>query len=210
MASTVTISTTLPYVEDYILEPITTDRLIIRPLLLSDIEVYRTLRSQPEAMAHSSRGRPDLDTSETLAYLQRLQPPYHNSHLYFGIFLKKSNGDEGDLIGDGGVHKFVSDQTGWPEFGYKLKKEYWGCGYATEFAKAFLEFWWSLPRTDARIQIAPSSVYPRDTPRVVEQVYAWTTVDNIASKRVLQKAGFEFFEGLDNGLVNWRNTCPKE
>ena len=206
----VTVSTTLPYVEDYILESITTNRLIIRPLLLSDLEAYRTLRSQPEAMAHSGRGRPDIDLSETLAKLQRLQAPYHNSHVYFGIFLKKSNGDEGDLIGDGGVHKFVSDQTGWPEFGYKFKKEYWGCGYATEFAKAFLEFWWSLPRTETRIQIAPSSVYLQDTPKVVEQVYAWTTVDNIASQRVLQKAGFESFEGLDNGLVNWRNTFSKE
>ena len=133
MASTVTVSTTLPNIEDYILEPIITDRLIIRPLLLSDLEAYRTLRSQPEAMAHSGRGRPDIDLSETLAKLQRLQAPYHNRHVYFGIFLKKSNGDEGDLIGDGGVHKFVSDQTGWPEFGYKLKKEYWGYGYGTEF-----------------------------------------------------------------------------
>ena len=72
MASTVTVSTTLPYVEDYILESITTNRLIIRPLLLSDLEAYRTLRSQPEAMAHSGRGRPDIDLSETLAKLLAL------------------------------------------------------------------------------------------------------------------------------------------
>lgn len=210
MAPTITVSTTLPYLEDYKLGSIISDRLIIRPLLLSDLEAFRTLRSQPEAMAHSGRGRPDADLNETLAKLQRLQAPYHNSHVYFGIFLKKSNGDEGDLIGDGGVHKFVSDETGWPEFGYKFKKEYWGCGYATEFAKAFLKFWGSLPHTEARIQIAPSSMDLQDIPKVVEQIYAWTTVDNIASQRVLHKVGFESFKGLDNGLVNWRYTFLKE
>ena len=117
MASTVTVSTTLPYVEDYILESITTNHLIIRPLLLSDLEAYRTLRSQPEAMAHSGRGRPDANIEETKDKLQRLQLPYENRHVYFGIFLKNSDGSEGNLIGDGGVHKMISETSGWPELG---------------------------------------------------------------------------------------------
>lgn len=106
----VEVSTTLPLVDDN-LPTIPTDRLILRPLLLTDLEAFQTIRSQPQAMAHSGRGRPDADLSETLAKLQRLQAPYHNSHVYFGIFLKKSDDSEGELIGDGGVHKFMSDET---------------------------------------------------------------------------------------------------
>lgn len=157
-------------------------------------------------MVHSGKKRPDADLNESLVKLKSLQAPYNNSHVYFGIFLKKSNSREGELIGDGGVHKFTSDRTGWPEFGYKFKREYWGYGYATEFARAFMQFWWSLPRTDARISVASCSLNLQDTPKVVEQVYAWTTVDNEASKGVLRKTRFESFEGLDNELINWRRT----
>lgn len=203
---TTTVSTTLPLVEDSLLVPIYSDRLILRPLLLPDLEAFHSLRRQPEAMVHSGKKRPDADLNESLVKLKSLQAPYNNSHVYFGIFLKKSNSREGELIGDGGVHKFTSDRTGWPEFGYKFKREYWGYGYATEFARAFMQFWWSLPRTDARISVASCSLNLQDTPKVVEQVYAWTTVDNEASKGVLRKARFESFEGLDNELINWRRT----
>jgi len=205
-----TISTTLPFIGDNLFEPILSDRLILRPLLLSDLQAFYTLRSQPEAMAHSNKGKPDANIDETFDKLKRLQPPYHDSHLYFGIFLKKSDGTEGDLIGDGGVHKFVSTKTGWPEFGYKFKKAYWGQGYATEFALAFIGFWLSLPRTQRSIQVTPSSIYHQDTLGTTELIYAWTTSDNKSSQRVLQKAGFESFKGLDNGLINWRKVLFKK
>ena len=205
-----TISTTLPFIGNNLSEPIITNRLIIRPLLLSDLQAFYTLRSQPEAMAHSNKGKPDASISETLAKLERLQGSYHDSHLYFGIFLKKNDGTEGDLIGDGGVHKFVSNKTGWPEFGYKFKKAYWGQGYATEFAIAFMDFWLSLPRTQRSILVAASSINYQNTLDVAELVYAWTTFENKASQRVLQKVGFEVFEGLDNGLINWRKVLLKK
>lgn len=205
----ITVSTTLPKVGDN-LPSIRSDRLIIRPLLPSDLEPFYTLRSQPEAMTDSGKQRPDADLSETRAKLKSLQPPYHNSHVYFGIFLKKSDDNEGELIGDGGVHKFRSDHTGWPEFGYKFKKEYWGRGYATEFARAFMEFWWSLPRMDAQILVASSSMDFQNTPKATEQVYAYTRKDNLASQKVLEKIGFEPFQGLNNGLVNWRKTFSRE
>jgi RimJ/RimL family protein N-acetyltransferase len=128
--------------------------------------------------------------------------------VYFGIFLKEPDGSEGELIGDGGVHKFVSDEIGWPEFGYKLKKEHWGYGYATEFVKVFMEFWWNLTREPRSLLVripAPGLLY---TPKVRERVYAWTTRDNRASQRVLMKVGFEKIEGINNGLINWQFISP--
>ena len=201
--SKVTVSTTLPMVGDN-LESIHSARLILRPLHLSDLEAYRTIRSQAAAMTYSGSGLPDSTMEETEAKLKRLQPPYRNSHVYFGIFLKKPHGVEGDLIGDGGVHKFANTETGWPEFGYKFKEEYWGKGYATEFAKAFMIFWWkNLLREDKQILVAASSV---NSTKPVEQVCAWTKPENRRSERVLEKVGFERFQGLDNGMTNWRLT----
>ena len=211
-----TISTTRPHLGCNILG-IVTQRLIIRPLLLSDLQAFYTIRSQPEAMAHSGRGRPDANIEETKDKLQRLQLPYENRHVYFGIFLKNSDGSEGNLIGDGGVHKMISETSGWPELGYKFKKDYWHLGYATEFVKGFLKFWFNLPRQSVEIGVHPSTVdyfvqgegwsgggvpLPHR-----ERVCAWTTKDNVASQNVLEKAGFEIFQGLEGeaaDLINWR------
>ncbi|KAK9769468.1 putative GNAT domain-containing protein [Seiridium cardinale] len=158
--TTITVSTSLPFFKDDMIQLIETQRLIIRPLLHpKDLEAYRTIRSQPEAMTSSSTGLPDATLEQTEAKLKRLQPPYYDSHVYFGIFLKKSDASEGDFIGDGGVHKIADTETGWPEFGYKFKKEYWGLGYATEFAKAFMGYWWNeIPRNQREISILASSL----------------------------------------------------
>lgn len=197
-----TVSTTLPIIGDN-LKHIHSDRLILRPLLLSDLEAFRILRTEAAAMSSSTRGRPDKD-GETEDYLQHLQSPFQDSRLYYGIFLKKDDGNEGDLIGDGGVHKILSTQSGWPEFGYKFREKYWNKGYATEFAKAFMKYWWSLPRKQTTLQVHPASVNYLVTPKVTEQVCAWTKSGNKASEKVLQKVGFESFQGFNNGLHNWR------
>ena len=204
-----TVSTTRPHLGCNILG-IVTQRLIIRPLLLSDLQSFYTIRSQPEAMAHSGRGRPDANIEETKDKLQRLQLPYENRHVYFGIFLKNSDGSEGYLIGDGGVHKMISETSGWPELGYKFKKDYWHQGYATEFLKAFLNFWCNLPRQSVEIGVHSSTVdylVKGEGCLHRERVCAWTTKDNVASQNVLEKAGFEIFQGLEGeaaDLINWR------
>jgi len=193
--------TTLPIKDE--LPIIYTDRLIIRPPIHSDIDAYYSLRIQPEAMTDSSRGIPDADLSVTLNKLERLIKR-DNDSIYFFIFLKNLDGSEGNFIGDGGVHNLKSDYTGWPEFGYKLKKEFWGKGYATEFGKAFMEFWGDIPRKDVKIPVNPSSIDYQESLQVKERLTAYTRNENLASQNVLWKLGFQSFKGLKNGLINWR------
>ena len=159
-------------------------------------------------MTSSSRGRPDLSIEETQDKLSSLQAPYQDSHVYFGIFKLNEDGSEGDFIGDGGVHKYSNTDTGWPEFGYKFKKEYWNLGYATEFANLFMDYWWKLPRKGVIIQVLACSV-ACDCTDIPEEITAWTKMDNLASEGVLKKIGFEEFKGLDNGYHNWRLTSKK-
>lgn len=101
----------------------------------------------------------------------------------------------GELIGEGGVHALASGDAGWPEIGYKFRREVWGRGYATEFLAALLAAWWALPRTAAEIAVAASTVAgdSADDGTVRERVYANAEVDNVGSARVLEKVGFARF-----------------
>ena len=166
------VSTTLPEVEDN-LPTLYSDRLMIRPLLLPDLDKFHTLRSQPETMAYSLKGIPDKNMDETEVELKCLQSPYRDSHVYFGIFLKDN--PENELIGEGGVRKFVSYQTGWPEFQCIIKNERWNLEYELEFAVTFFKFWWSLRRKKVEIPVVLDPEFAdaqvADTNKVKELVY---------------------------------------
>jgi RimJ/RimL family protein N-acetyltransferase len=156
-------------------------------------------------MTSSGTGLPDSGIEKTKNKLHRLQPPYRDSHIYFGIFLQNKDGTEGEILGDGGVHKINGTDTGWPEFGYKLKKEYWNQGYITEFAEAFMEYWWNLPRKEVEIQVPYSSMSQQGTLYHPELVCAWTKVGNDVSEKVLKKLGFESIQDMDNPELHyWR------
>lgn len=173
----ITVSTTLPMVIKN-LPTLHSDRLIIRPLSLSDLEEYHSLRSQPETMVYADTGKPDQNMNETQDKLLSLQPPYLGSHAYFGIFLKKEDNHEGQLIGEGGIHNLASTLTGWPEFRFIFKKEHWGLNYEVEFTITYLDFWWKQPRNKANILAIPTPGSANhqgpNTPEAKELVCAWT------------------------------------
>ncbi|KAI0095431.1 acyl-CoA N-acyltransferase [Hypoxylon sp. NC0597] len=170
-------------------QPISTKRLVIRPVREDDLEAYHELRSQPEAMIGTRRGRPDRDIDETRSAMQDLLSPKDSKAFYFGVFLAST----GALIGEGGVHTMESASCGWPEIGYKFRKEFWGQGYGTEFLRALLEAWWNLPRSHVELRVSSSSIDRNGELKATEQIYATTAADNIGSRRVLEKLGFVHF-----------------
>ena len=107
----------------------------------------------------------------------------------------------GEMIGIGGCSTLSSPVFGWPAVGYQIRREYWGRGYATEFLRGWLELWCALPREEVEIPVGEESVLPyisvEDGTVVVvvvpEMVTAFALSDNVASQRVLEKAGFEMF-----------------
>ena len=201
-----TVLTTRPILKGNLPLPILSNRLIIRSLSLSDLEAYHILLSQPEAMEGNNMS-PDISYTEIM--LEDELPPY-DSQIYLGIFLKKSDNSDGDLIGDGGIYH-LQTQGEWPELSYRFKKEYWNNGYATEFVIAFMRFWWSLPREPTTLQVHPSSVGFQNTHQATERVYASVKLENKASQRVLEKAGFKLFEGMGSDwLTHWRNIFSEE
>ncbi|KAI1798549.1 acyl-CoA N-acyltransferase [Daldinia bambusicola] len=170
-------------------EPIRTERLLIRPLREDDLQVYHQLRLQPEVMANSRKGRPDRDLEETRLGLNDFLPPRSDETFLYGVFLRST----GEFIGEGGIHTLESSSCGWPELGYRFKREVWGRGYATEFLKALLKAWWDLPRHRAQLRVHSSSIQKGKELEAVEQVHANTDLQNVGSQRVLAKLGFVQF-----------------
>ncbi|KAI1860295.1 uncharacterized protein JN550_011561 [Neoarthrinium moseri] len=166
-------------------QPIATQRLVVRPLQQDDLEAFHILRTQREAMTGTRLGRPDRNMQETQEALDYFLTPNDAEVFLFGAFL------DGELIGEGGVHTLESSGCGWPEIGYKLKKEHWNKGYVTELLQTVLKAWWKLPRCKVEIKVHLQSV-DAGNPHA-EYVYANTEIDNLASQRVLQKLGFERF-----------------
>ncbi|KAI1640044.1 acetyltransferase domain-containing protein [Biscogniauxia mediterranea] len=173
---------TIPLPPDTERSMIRTERLIIRPLQHGDAQSLHELRTQPEAMAGTRLGKIDRDIDETREVLASLISSAERSFL-FGAFLSST----GEFIGEGGVHSITSD-TGWPEIGYKIKREHWGRGYATEFLRSVLDAWWRLPRYTRDVEIHALAVGDAET---TEHVYANADIGNVGSQRVLEKLGFK-------------------
>ncbi|KAI1770987.1 acyl-CoA N-acyltransferase [Hypoxylon cercidicola] len=205
-SSWVFVETTLPCVPlppNSERNPIRTERLEIRPMREDDLSAYHGLRSQPEAMTGTMRGRPDRDIDESRSVLSEFLPPKDKKAFLFGVFLAST----GELIGEGGVHTLESSACGWPEIGYKFRKEFWGRGYATEFLGALLGAWWRLPRSNIRLRVASSSI--PDGIRTTEQISAVTDVQNIGSQKVLEKLGFvRFMEWTEPDTQEYRLGQP--
>ncbi|KAF3059772.1 putative n- gnat protein [Daldinia childiae] len=191
------VETTLPHIPLLPIsqrQSIRTERLLIRPMQEDDLQAYHELRLQPEAMACSRQGRPDHDIEETRSALNQFLPPYSDKTFLYGVFLPST----GELIGEGGVHTLESSSCGWPEIGYRFKKEVWGRGYATEFLRAFLKIWWDLPRNRTKLRVHSSSIQKGNNLDAVEQIHANTDWDNIGSQKVLAKLGFiQFSKYMD-------------
>ncbi|PTB68809.1 acyl-CoA N-acyltransferase [Trichoderma citrinoviride] len=184
-------------------DEIHTPRLILRAPHISDVPALHTLRIQHEVMKYSAKGA-DKTLEDTRRSLDVLLPPNDSKTYYFLIFQR----DTGDLIGKGGLHSIPGRNLGWPEIGYSFRQETWGKGYGTEFLTAFVEKWWSLPRREAEIEVDTAgldaqSLESEEPSAAVERLVAVIDVNNVGSRRILEKAGFKAFK-------EWTGPDPRE
>ncbi|PWI66497.1 hypothetical protein PCL_04910 [Purpureocillium lilacinum] len=181
----VTVRTTLPTVPYPLTEsraPITTSRLLIRPLADSDLETLHVLQTQPQVVQWSSRAVFNASVEVTRKILRdKLADDLATYEM--AICLR----DSGEMIGIGGSHRRVGN-LGWPVLSYALRFEHWGKGYATEFLQAFLRRWWALPREEVEARVEASTVRG-DGDVKDECVASVATERNVASQRVMAKSG---------------------
>ena len=163
-----------------------TDRLLLRPLELSDAEDMFAMDSNPEVHKYLWQN-PTQTIEETIKTIEYVRSQYERNNIgRFATILK----DTGEFIGWTGI-KFVHDHiengnTNFYDYGYRLNEKSWGKGYATEASIAWLAYGFNQMN--------------------IEIMNAYTHSQNGASNHILQKVGMTFMEDYpdkDNVLWKW-------
>lgn len=198
---------------------IRTKRLVIRPLLPSDLDAFYNLRRIPETQTHSTfRGRAIRDLDEARESLAQLQAPHDEHHWYFGAFLAST----GELIGEGGLADTdYQPVSGWTRCEVLINSAFWRQGYGTEFFSALLDSWWDLPRERRKHQLLPFCIGDPQEPggEVVERLELIWEADNVAACKFFPKSlnqvplsdkgfftGQDWRKGREGDLVRWAGT----
>jgi ribosomal-protein-alanine N-acetyltransferase len=108
-----------------------TPRLLLRPFGPGDAPVVHRVYSDPEVMRYVATG-PMTDLAVTERLLQDYDAHQRRHGYSFWAVIERSSGA---LIGDSGLYQ---TPTGEVELGYTLGAAWWGLGYATEAASAWL------------------------------------------------------------------------
>lgn len=156
--------------------PIETERLLLRELILSDVEGMFELDSNPKV--HLFLGnKPVKEIEESLDQIKNIQKQYETYGIgRWAVILKETN----EFIGWSGI-KFIKDKINnhqnFYEIGYRFIEKHWGKGYATEAGKAFIEYAFAEMKVDA--------------------VYAYADAGNENSRRILEKLGLHYVNSFE-------------
>ncbi len=149
-----------------IVDSFRTDRLTAERLRPDHFGDLCRMHRDPRVTATLGGVRSD---EETQAWLQRNLE--HWEQYGFGLWMFHDL-TEGQFVGRAGLRHVEVEGQDEVELGYALLAEYWGQGLATEMARACLQIGFE--------QLG------------LVDVVAFTLTTNLASQRVMQKAGFTF------------------
>ena len=143
-----------------------TDRLILRPRSLNDLEDCVAMDLDPAVVKYN---RPTEDEETHRAFLQeRFKRSYEDGLGFWSVFLRKEDGSQGDFIG-WVLLVPLADEGPEVEIGYRFIQAAWGNGYASEAAAVIRDH--AFQQTD------------------LYEIVAVTHPENRASQSVLRKIG---------------------
>ena len=110
-----------------------TVRLILRPLTHEDVDAIFAVIGDAIAMQYYPRA---FTRDDAVEWVERNLRRYEqDEHGLWAIVLKST----GELIGDCGLSWQPVEGEQRLEVGYHLRRDYWGHGYATEAARAWMD-----------------------------------------------------------------------
>lgn len=149
---------------------IETDRLFLRELTLDDKSELAKVLSDKESMKYYDH---PFSKEEVEKWIKWNIENYKNyNHGLWAVILKENY----EFLGDCGITMQNIENENLPEIGYHIKKEYQNRGFATEAAKA-------------------CKMYAFDKLQKNE-IYTYTTTDNLPSRRVAEKNGMKFVKSF--------------
>lgn len=142
-----------------------TERLSLRAWTREDAEALFDVTRDAETMRHIGNGKPWADLARAREWLGWMEDSQRQRGYSRWAVSEKEGGRLVGLCG-------FFDVLGKVDFGYLLARDCWGRGYATEAGRAALRHGFGVLNFG--------------------EVVARTTPENHASRRVLEKLGFEF------------------
>ncbi len=154
---------------------IETERLLLRDILPEDEEAFFAMDSNP--IVHTYLGNKPVTTIEQIRNaIALINRQYQDNGIGRWAVIEKSSGN---FIGWSGLKFEKETENSLPTYydlGYRLNPDYWGKGYATESAKAALEYGF--------------------TELKLNEIIGKAHIENKASQHVLQKCGLLFVEQI--------------
>jgi RimJ/RimL family protein N-acetyltransferase len=149
--------------------PLETDRLFLRPFTRDDVDHLVALDADPEVV-HFITGGAATPREEVVDEILPAFLRYQESGIGYGFWAVEEKAT-GAFLGWFHLRPHSDGTPDEPELGYRLRREAWGKGYATEGSVALIDR--AFEELGAR------------------RVYAETMVVHTASRRVMEKAGME-------------------
>lgn len=112
-----------------------TERLVVRPLSLDDVPALTTILSDPEVMKHSVRGV--CHEAATRKFVEWCLACYESHGVGPWALVNKKGSS---LIGFCGIGPEVVAGVEEISLGYRLATSYWNKGFASEAARAVLDY----------------------------------------------------------------------
>ncbi|WP_281974957.1 GNAT family N-acetyltransferase [Halobacillus litoralis] len=153
-------------------------RLIFRDWESGDLDSFRKMNADEHVMSYFPQ---TLSCDEADKFYDRIQQEFeHHGYGLFAVETKEKN----EFIGFIGFHRatFEEDFTPCVEIGYRLKRPAWGKGYATEGARACLDYGFGKLGFD--------------------EVFSFTAKINHPSKAVMNKIGLHFVKEFNHPKID--------
>lgn len=168
-----------------------TERLILRELRPEDANDFLALNSDPVVL-HYLGETPLTTIEQSLEIIDNIRKQYADHGIGRWAAIEKSSGE---FIGWAGL-KFITavenNRTHFHDVGYRLIPRFWGKGYATESAKAALEYGFTTMK--------------------LQEIIGMCNEKNLASRRALEKCGLTFVEKFqfDDLTCDWLKITKDE
>jgi RimJ/RimL family protein N-acetyltransferase len=154
-----------------------TERLILREILPEDAKGIFELDSDKEV--HKFLGNNPINTLEKAQeIIQFIRQQYIDNGIGRWAVIEKKTGNFLGWAGLKLIREPINNHYNYYDLGYRFIRQYWGQGFASETAKASLEYGFG------RLKL--------------NEIFAIANCENLNSKRVLEKVGFKFTEVFDH------------
>lgn len=162
-----------------------TERLWLRDWQEADLELFCKMNADDEVMRYFPK---KLTTEESIVFQKAIVDEF--TERGFGLYAVEEKAS-GAFVGFIGFHRatFEADFTPCVEIGWRLRRESWGKGYATEAASACLSYGFS--ELDFK------------------EIYSFTAEINKPSQNVMKKLGMDFVKTFEHPNVEDGSTLKK-